>query len=347
MNKYHILILVLALFSCQEIKAQANFLDGYILTTENDTVFGKIDNRAYSDNSQYCDFKKKDTDSVKRYYPDKIYGYRFTNGKYYISKDVEVDKKQVRLFLEYLINGNLNIYFFMDEGNKGHYFASKESSPIKELKYSEKTTIIDGRQMLDESKEYVGLLTYFTMDCEKIRSEIPKMNEIDHKKLIKFAENYHNLTCKDGKCIIYEKHLPRKIKASITYGSSYFFKDVFETEGKIHPSYGFNLIFQQYQRSEKVYFGIGLYRVNGLDGILVDGYQIPLSISYINPRMGLNPYVSYDFDLNYGFIVQALKLGLNYQMKNMSILLYGDCKTFILIKPFGTSINLGLSYDLR
>lgn len=347
MNKNCVLFFLFVLFSCQVINAQTNYLDGYILLNEKDTVFGKIDNRAYSDNSLYCDFKKSETDSVTRYYPGEIYGYRFVNGKYYISKDVEIDNKQVRLFFEYLINGNLDIYFFMDEANKGRYFASKESLPLKELKYSEKTTMIDGKLMLDVSKEYVGLLTYFTMDCEKIRSEIPKMNEVDHKKLIRFAEKYHSLTCKDGNCIIYEKQLSRKIKVNAVGGSSYFFNDLYDTNGKVHSSYGFSVLFQQYQKSEKVYLGIGLYRMSGLDALLVDGYQIPVSISYFNPRMGLSPYASYDLDLNYGFIVQALKLGLNYQMKKMSILLYGDFKTLVLIKPFGTSINFGFSYDLR
>jgi hypothetical protein len=345
MKKYILFCVLMSLFY-NEIQAQSNFLEGYLLISEKDTLYGKIDNKEYYDNSQFCDFKDVKTDSVFRYYPEKIYGYRFKNGKYYVSKTIKIDNKQIRLFLEYLIHGNLDVYFYLDRTKQGHYFASKDSLPINELKYSENEINIDGRQMLQTIKGYMGILSFYTQDCQLIKKDIPKLNKLDHKKLINFAEKYHNLTCKDEKCIIYEKKLPRKVKFNVSGGPSYYFSDDFDLNHTTNPSYGFNLLFQQSQKSEKIYLGIGLYRAIGLKGVL-KGYQIPLSINYISPRIGFSPIISYEFDLNFGFIVQALKLGINYQMKNMSVFLNTDVKTVFIIKPYASSVNLGLNIDLR
>jgi hypothetical protein len=64
--------------------------------------------------------------------------------------------------------------------------------------------------MLHETRPYFGLLTYFTADCAAMKKDIKGLNELGHKKLISFAEKYHNLTCPDQKCIVYEKNSPEK-----------------------------------------------------------------------------------------------------------------------------------------
>ena len=93
----HILIFLILLISIESL-AQSNFNKGYIITTELDTIYGEIDNSDYYSNSQYCDFKDL-KNTVIRFFPDKIFGYRFIDGKYYVSKEINGNK----LFLEYLI----------------------------------------------------------------------------------------------------------------------------------------------------------------------------------------------------------------------------------------------------
>jgi hypothetical protein len=348
MKSNGILILFLIILLSLEIHAQSNYLDGYVLTSETDTIFGKIDNKNYHDNSQFCDFKGVGSETITRFYPDKIYGYRFTNGKYYISKNVEIDSKQVQLFMEYLIHGKLDIFLVQDEGNSNHYFASKDTLPLTELKYSENMVTVDGVEKLKVSKPYIGLLTYYTSDCPSIKNEIPNLNDPDQKKLIHFAEKYHNLTCTNEKCIIYEKKLPLKIKINIAGGSAvYFSNNPFDKDPGVVPNYGFNIQFQQSQISESVYLGIGFYRLPEYEGFVLKGFQIPISINYYKSKTGISPMIAYEFDLNGAFIIQALKLGLNYQMKNMSLFIMADLKTMAIIKPFASSLNLGISYNLR
>ncbi len=347
MNRKLITLLILAILSIHGAKSQSNFLDGFILTSEKDTLFGKIDNKDYYSNSQFCDFKSAKSETITRFYPEKIYGYRFTQGKYYVSKTIEKDEKQVRIFLEYIIHGRLDIYFYLDSKNQNHFYASKDSSQIKELKYSEKTEIIDGKMMMHESKDYIGILNYFTQDCQSIKSDIPKLNELDHKKMINFASRYHKITCPDEKCQIYEKKILHKIKLNLSGGESYHFANSFSSRQKMNPLYGFDLLFQQSQQSEKVYLGIGVCYSQDVKGFFAKDLKIPISIHYINPKLGLSPLFSYQFDANFAFISQTMNVGLNYQMKSCSVFLVADLTTAAIVLPYETSVCCGLSFDLR
>lgn len=348
--KSFIIATFLFIFFPKVMNAQSEFMEGYVLTSPSDTLFGVIDNKSYNNNSQYCDFRNAGTDFVTRFYPDQIYGYRFKNGKYYISKLIKTENRQVRLFVEYLVHGKLDLYYFQDDRNLNHYFVSKDTLQPSELIDHKENLERNGAQLVQERRSYIGLLNYFTSDCEAIRNDIIKLNGLDHRRLISLAEKYHNLTCKDEKCIIYEKKLSRKLKFNV-YGGSLFYLPAY-TEGssltkKAYPEYGFNILFQYTQRSEKIYLGLGLSRVKGFEGLLFNGFQVPFSINYMNPVMGLSPIVSYEFDVSSVAVIQTLKAGIKYQMKHTSVFLTGNMYTALVVKPFATSLNFGLNIDLR
>jgi hypothetical protein len=108
-----------------------------------------------------------------------------------------------------------------------------------------------------------------------------------------------------------------------------------------------NFLFQYTQRSEKIYLGLGVYRAKGFEGVIADGCQIPFSINYLNPRKGFSPVISYELDLNYIAVAQALRAGLKYQMNNTAVFLTGSLNTAFLIKAYATSVNFGLTFDLN
>ena len=349
--KSKFVVIIFLVFPFTQIKAQTNFIDGYMLVSEKDTLFGQINNKNYYSNSQFCEFRYSVSDSARRFYPENIFGYRFKNGKYYVSRDIKIKDDTVLVFVEFLIHGRLDVYFFQDNGNDNHYFISKNNQPLNELIHVKEYIEKDGKQMLLETRPYFGLLTYFTADCAAMKNDIKGLNDLDHKKLIYFAEKYHNLTCTDQKCVNYEKKLSRKVKFNV-YGGSIFYLQYYlfgyaSGQNNIDPIYGFNFLFQYTQRSEKVYLGIGLYRVKGFEGLIANECQIPFSINYLNPRKGLSPVVSYEFDLNTVVVAQALRAGLKYQMKNTAVFLTGSLNTALLVKAYSTSINLGLTFDLN
>lgn len=343
MKRKLIIIFILTFLLSKENKAQANFEKGYILTSERDTIFGEIDNKDYHSNSQFCDFKRNNSDSIIRFYPDRIYGYRFINGKFYISRNIKIENKNLVVFMEFLIHGQLDIYFYQDENDNNHYYASRDTSSLQELKYSEGIKEIGGKKMFYRSKQFIGVLRSCTSDCPEINDKIPKLGEPNHKNLINFAENYHNLTCKDKSCIIFEKKISHKVKLNISTGSVYYFKTIIEDSqsNTAYLVYGFDLLFQQTQRNEKFYWGLGFYKES--EGY----YRIPLSFYYLNPARGFSPVACYEFDLNEGGELQRAKFGFKYQMKKISFSVVEELVTVMIVSPRGSAIKFGIMYDLR
>lgn len=345
MKSLIIILLCTTVYIC-EIKSQPDYQDGYLITYQFDTIYGKIDNRNYYENSQFCDFKEIGADTVIRYYPHNLYGYKFIDGKYYISKTILIDKKNVQVFMEYLIKGKLNIYFFQDQEGTNRYFIAKDTLQLHELRFSEGVMTIDGRQMYYQTKQYIGLLDYYTADCPEIKNDLKNFQMPNHKNLIKFSKKYHDLTCNDDQCIIYEKKIPKKIKANILNGTNYFFSQPTNLNRQLYYSFGFNILFQQALRRENLYLGIGFYyegKINSSRNL----YRLPFSVNYLNSKNGFSPVASYEFDLNYLAGSQSLKFGIKYQMKKVALNLISDIKTSYVILPYASAIHLGLLYDLR
>ncbi len=337
-----IYIITLLLLTYQIIYAQSNFQEGYLLITKFDTLYGQIDNKNYYQNSQICYFKL--ADSISSYYPNQIYGYRFTRGKYYISKQVNLDGQLHKLFLEYLINGRLDIYYYRDALNFNHYFVSKDSLPIRELIYYEGIKEINGKQIYYQVNKITGILEYYTSGCSEIKKLISEINEPTHKNLIQFAKKYHEMTCQNDSCIIYEKKMPKNIKLTVFGGTTIFYYSSSEVNRPIYSMYGFNLLLQQPIFNENIYLGLGFIK----DGKIIEpgsGFRIPISVYYIHSRTKFSPFVGYD--VNIIGLDQTLKLGIRDQIKNVSLYLGIDLKIVSIIFPYGSSFNVGMMFDLR
>jgi hypothetical protein len=354
MKHLYLLIPILCLILHLKTPAQSNFQKGYVFVSETDILYGEIDNKSYYENSQFCDFRTGPDDSVRRYHPEDLFAYHFTDGKYYISKKVLGMEKDPTIFLEYLVDGKMDVFFYQDEIARNHYFVSKDSSQLRELVYAKKEEVIDGKRMTYETKPFTGLLGYYTSDCPQIKSNIINMGEPNHKNLVRLASRYHDLTCKGERCIIYEKSLKHKFSLYLNGGlqyhiiPGYFLSDdtaMYNPSG-VYPVYSVGVLFQQFQRRESFYLGIGVVAMH-------DDYGsrpyigIPFSVNYLNPRPGLSPAFSYSFDVMQFGMIQSLSGGIKYQMKKSAILLTADLKTFSFIVPYATSLNIGYMHDLN
>lgn len=344
------LILIVYLSVCCITIAQTDFRKGYVLLTQSDTLFGKIGNKDYYQNSRFCDFIGQNSKDVVRYLPCQIYGYRFDNGKYYIAKTITTDSNQVSLFLEYLINGKLNIFYSQDKGFSPHFYASKDTISIRELKYSQGIKQFDGKQMFYEGRQYAGVLSYLTSDCPQIASDIQKLEQPDQKNLIKIAGKYHSLVCPDQRCEVYNKKIPSKIRIGSHYAVNRFFGMITDDllnnlKGEFYSQVGIDFYLQQAQRLENIYLGIG-YRKVIEDDPDNNYFLIPLSINYFSSKDGISPLFSYEFELNYLFL-QTIKTGIQYKIKRINLSLYGELDTMLFVFPYGAALNCGISFDLR
>jgi hypothetical protein len=189
--------------------SQAVFKDGYIIKNNNDTVFGLIEYKGNKTNSLDCTFKKNIESASQKYTPNDIKAYRFDNSKYYVSKVVTLGDKEELLFLEYLINGRVDVYYYFD-GQAEHYFIDGGDNQLFELKEGSPEIITShGKRLIRQSKQYLGILKYVFRESPAISKQAETV-QLNRKSLIDIAHSYHNEICANEECIIYEKKDPHE-----------------------------------------------------------------------------------------------------------------------------------------
>ena len=197
------------LFSAYFCFAQSDFKKGYIIKQNGDTIYGQIDNSGFINNSIKCTFIS-DRDLTKReYLPFEISAYRFIDGKFYISKEIQRNGKWYSLFLEYLINGVVDIYYYRDIDGE-YYFVDKGDGLLVELKNSIKNFDLNGVKYNKDNKEYIGVLKYAFSESQSINKEVEKIT-LSKQSLINISKKYHIEVCSGENCVIYEKKASKNI----------------------------------------------------------------------------------------------------------------------------------------
>lgn len=197
---------VLLLFICYQTSASNGFIRGFIISSGGDTIHGFLLPQNSRSASKYCVFKESLNGKSRRIGPDEISGYRYMDGKYYVSKSIPADPKDVKpVFMEYLIKGITNVYYYRDR-NGEHYYIEKPPSGLVEL--TEKESTYDGTYI--KPSQYRGKLSALMFDCDSISEEIQN-TRLSHQSLITLAKNYHRMVCTEEECVIYEKKNIRAI----------------------------------------------------------------------------------------------------------------------------------------
>ncbi|MDR0546710.1 MAG: hypothetical protein LBG77_03880 [Dysgonamonadaceae bacterium] len=199
------------------LTAQTNYLPGYIITLENDTLFGQIDYRDDYTLGSICRFE--DQQGVKtEFSPNEIVAYRFIDSRYFVSKAIDRQK----YFLEFLISGRMNVYYLRD--SKGdHYFMDKGNDQLTkipytdEIRYSQKHGEYHYRSTLHN-----GILSYYMQDAPQLQKKIYQIKEPNHQSLITLAKNYHYAVCEENEeCMVFVHPTPFiKIQAEPFVGYS-------------------------------------------------------------------------------------------------------------------------------
>jgi hypothetical protein len=313
------LIFIALLFSTKLLIAQADFRPGYVVPLWGDTLFGQVDYRGDLMMGSICRFKTADN-AVQEFKPADINGYRFKDSKYFVSK--EVNGKMV--FLEYLIKGKVNVYYKRDD--KGdHYYIDKENMKLIELPYEKGIKLVDGKQVYYETTKHYGILGYYMQEAQGIQSQIQSIQEPEHKNLTKLAEDYHNMVCKDEKCIIYgKKRTPVEILVELNGGIGKFALDnvlMNELGGLVYLSIP--------RTNENVFFKTGFaHDFASEDGYSIKIYKIPLQLHYIYRARRIQPKIGGGFNLAY----------IEYSKMEYSNVLYGH---FCFV-----SLNAGIDYKI-
>ena len=321
-------LLILGFFlTLGSIHAQTDFQPGFIFQQNGDTLIGAIDYRGDMLMGRICTFRTKDNVIIE-YSPADIIGFRFYDSKFYVSKEVSGRK----VFLEFLINGQMKVYYFRDiDGD--HYYIEKEGIGINELPYKEEIKSSKKRDQpnyyLSKSIYHIGLLNIYMQDAPEFQSRIATIGQPDRDNLIKLTKEYQKIVCKNEACIIYEKKLPTlKLDIEIVGGIANYPNSI-NTLNKHNFETGILVHLWMPLANEKLFFKSGiLFSSINPDTGKEPVYKIPIQLEYVYPKGIVRPKLAYGINL-YSPFIQSVSLSAGINIK--------------LYKSFG----LGLNYDIE
>lgn len=109
------------------LHAQLNPKQGFIITQQNDTVYGTIDYLSDKKCAYECRFKADGDTEYKVYKPGDINAFRFTNnGVFYVTKTLPVEGQQKTFFAEFLLQGGVCLLHHKEFGSDYYYFIDED-----------------------------------------------------------------------------------------------------------------------------------------------------------------------------------------------------------------------------
>lgn len=126
-------VVMLVLDSNGIINGQSNFINGYIITNSSDTIFGLINLVGPVVNSNSCFFKINEKSDIIKYSPLDIKGYRFIDGKYYVSKTISYHSNSNETKVSRIEFDRKNSTYYYNQRLSDQDSSMKESSEQKDI----------------------------------------------------------------------------------------------------------------------------------------------------------------------------------------------------------------------
>jgi len=220
---FMIFLFVYMLAAATGFAQNVNYKNGYIITNRGDTVFGQIDVRTNMINQSQCRFRTDEKSQPVVYKPFDITSYYCTDdGLYYISKTIEIDSVKINTFVEFLVNGIMNLYYYeykTDKYSDGSYYQYEgvveyyffEDETGKMYAVDKKPDKILSDNLTKSDYLYRDITSYILRDAPNISRNIKNM-QFNQKSFIEITKIYHNAVCTDRqKCIVYQNPNPDKL----------------------------------------------------------------------------------------------------------------------------------------
>ena len=205
--------------------AQTNPKPGYVITNAGDTIRGIIDFRTNDKLSKECMFLANGESKSKTYKPGDIEGFRFDhNGKYFVTRRLNVYGTPELYFAEYLVQGKMNLYCVADKYDE-FFFFEREDGEMEQLinrSVISSSSINNVKEQQQTAKEQYGKVRLLLHDSWTAVDRMNDMN-MSRKKLVEVVRDYHKDVCTDGSsCIVYEyKEQSDKMKSHIKVFAGY------------------------------------------------------------------------------------------------------------------------------
>ena len=221
----HFLLALLLLTLCATSgMAQVNLREGIVITLSGDTLHGSIDYRTDRMNMEQCYFIPEGKTEAILYGAKDIAAYRFLdNGRYYVSKSIhdEEQKCDTTLFLEFVLRGQMNLYYLADSQYNRVYFIEKEAGQLARFQ------VLKPGETSQERHKKLKEALFLTADSPSTQ-EMLWEKCYDGRNVTKTFLHYNQEVCPDGECEVFEykaKKMPkseRYIFPSIKFGYDYY-----------------------------------------------------------------------------------------------------------------------------
>lgn len=206
--KTYISIVLMAFITTLAI-AQNNPRTGFIITNNGDTIRGNIDFRTDEKMSKQCIFQENGKTEFTTYTPGTIEAFKFdNNGKYFVTRRLNVTGSPELYFAEYIVHGKMNLYCVENNSNQ-YYFFEREDGEMAILtnKSVDQTSALATQEARDNRKEQqaqYGKVRLLLQDSWAAAKQLDGKN-MSVGKFIDVVRTYHNDVCTDGSsCIVYE-----------------------------------------------------------------------------------------------------------------------------------------------
>ncbi len=208
-----IILFALLAVSATMAMAQINPKSGIIITNSGDTIRGIIDFRTNETLSRECEFWAEGKTEGKTYKPGDIEGFRFDgNGKYFVTRKLDVDGKPRLYFAEFMVKGKMNLYCVADNPNEHFFFEREDGEMVKLTNIPHSSclsTFQEEEDYMRNKKEQYGKVRYLLKDSKTAIEDMNQKNllkkNLSRKGLVNVVRDYHNDVCTDGSnCMVYE-----------------------------------------------------------------------------------------------------------------------------------------------
>jgi len=165
---------------------QKNYLAGYLILSNGDTITGFIDYRNWENNPGIVFFAKTPDDDKQGYSPVDIKEFGVLDEKYFsavvetelssdkttdLDYDAELNIVKETGFLQALVKGDKSLYLLRSKLGKEQYYIGQDSS-YDLLVYKKYLKDQDGKSVIVENRKYIGQLILYLKDCPSLQQKL-------------------------------------------------------------------------------------------------------------------------------------------------------------------------------
>ncbi|WP_194775357.1 outer membrane beta-barrel protein [Pararhodonellum marinum] len=177
--------------------AQSDFRSSYLLTLEQDTVYGFIDYRESKKNMLHCRFKASADADVVTFTPTEINGFGFFGDRVFESKTiVSQDGEEKTYFFEVLVSGELSLYKADQD-----FFVESPQASLTRLTAPRTMVQQGGKQYVQDNNQHIRVMNALTADCPSMKTKVASMGS-GEKSFTQIVENYNE--CKGVEYVTYK-----------------------------------------------------------------------------------------------------------------------------------------------